>query len=106
VLNGRYDVDVAPAGFQTYFNPAVYFPVYYLRHWLPSPCGLVIMGALHGLNLALIYWLTRVLLPKQASVWPVTAALLIAAVGGRHQLRRHSDRAAGDCRLHADPLRR
>jgi hypothetical protein len=39
------------------------------------------MGALHGLNLALIYWLTRVLLPKQASVWPVAAALLIAAVG-------------------------
>jgi hypothetical protein len=81
VLNGRYDVDVAPAGFQTYFNPAVYFPVYYLRHWLPPPCGLVILGGLHGLNLALIYWLTRVLLPKQASFWPVAAALLIAAVG-------------------------
>src|ERR1700709_234631 len=37
VLNNRYGTDVLPAGFQTYFNPAVYFPAYYLRHLLPAP---------------------------------------------------------------------
>ena len=31
-INGRYGIDALPAGFQTYFNPTVYFPVYYLRH--------------------------------------------------------------------------
>src|SRR4249919_3805390 len=50
VLNGRYDTDAVPAGFQTYFNPVVYFPYYYLRHLLPSPSGLLIMGAVHGLG--------------------------------------------------------
>ena len=81
VLNGRYDVDVAPAGFQTYFNPAVYFPIYYLRHWLPLPYGAMIMGAVHGLNLALVYLLSRLLLQKQGTFWPVTASVVIAAAG-------------------------
>jgi len=62
VINGRYGLDALPAGFQTYFNPAVYFPIYYLRHLLPLPYGLMIIGAVHGLNLLLIYFLIRVLL--------------------------------------------
>jgi hypothetical protein len=81
VLNGRYDIDALPAGFQTYFNPAVYFPVYALRHLLPAPTGLVIIGAVHGLNLALVYWLSRVLLQNKAGFSAVAASLLIAAFG-------------------------
>jgi hypothetical protein len=81
VLNGRYDTDALPAGFQTYFNPAVYFPVYALRHLLPAPYGLVIIGAVHGLNLALIYLLSRVVLQNAANVYAVAASILIAAFG-------------------------
>jgi hypothetical protein len=81
VLNGRYDTDALPAGFQTYFNPAVYFPVYALRHLLPQPFGLLIVGAVHGLNLALVYWLTRGLLRNAASFGAVAASILIAAFG-------------------------
>ena len=81
VINGRYGVDALPAGFQTYFNPAVYFPVYYLRHLLPLPYGLMIMGAVHGLNLLLIYFLVRVLLREAATASAIGASILIAAVG-------------------------
>ena len=81
VLNGRYDTDAVPAGFQTYFNPVVYFPYYYLRHLLPSPSGLLIMGAVHGLGLALVYFLARLLLGNAASLATVGAAILIAACG-------------------------
>jgi len=81
VLNGRYAIDALPAGFQTYFNPAVYFPVYYLRHLLPSPYGLMILGAVHGLNLLLIYSLIRVLLRGAATASAIGASILIAAVG-------------------------
>jgi hypothetical protein len=81
VLNGRYDTDALPAGFQTYFNPAVYFPVYALRHLLPPPFGLVMTGAVHGLNLALVYVLTRVLLRNAATFGAVAASILIAAFG-------------------------
>ncbi|MBX9710632.1 MAG: glycosyltransferase 87 family protein [Xanthobacteraceae bacterium] len=81
VLNGRYDIDVQPAGFQTYFNPLVYFPVYWLRHALPAPYGLAIMGAVHGLNLSLIYFFSRTVLGNSANALTLAASLLIALVG-------------------------
>lgn len=81
VINGRYGLDALPAGFQTYFNPTVYFPVYYLRHLLPLPYGLMILGAVHGLNLLLIYFLVRVLLREAATASAIGASILIAAVG-------------------------
>jgi hypothetical protein len=81
VLTGRYGIDALPAGFQTYFNPTVYFPVYYLRHLLPMPYGLMIIGAVHGLNLLLIYFLVRALLLNAATASAIGASILIAAVG-------------------------
>lgn len=81
VLNGRYGVDAVPPGFQTYFNPIVYFPVYVLRHSLPSPYGLMIIGAIHGLNLALICLLARLLLRQAATFAAIAAAVAIAASG-------------------------
>lgn len=81
VLNGRYGVDAVPPGFQTYFNPIVYFPVYYLRHFLPSPYGLMIIGAIHGLNLALICLFARLVLRPAASFAAIVAAVAIAAAG-------------------------
>jgi hypothetical protein len=81
VINDRYGIDAMPAGFQTYFNPAVYFPVYYLRHFLPLPYGLMIIGAVHGLNLLLVYFLVRALLRETATAGAIGAAILIAAVG-------------------------
>jgi len=81
LINGRYAVDALPAGFQTYFNPTVYFPVYYLRHLLPLPYGFMILGAVHGLNLLLIYFLSRVLLREAATAWAIGSSILMAAVG-------------------------
>ena len=81
VINGRYDIDAIPAGFQTYFNPVVYFPWYYLRHFLPPPYGGLIMGAVHGLNLALVWRLSRVLLGIAANGLTVAASVLLAAFG-------------------------
>lgn len=81
VLNSRYGVDAVPPGFQTYFNPIVYFPVYYLRHVLPSPYGLMIIGAIHGLNLALICLFARLILRRAATVTAIAAAVAIAASG-------------------------
>ncbi|WP_286144292.1 glycosyltransferase 87 family protein [Bradyrhizobium sp. NFR13] len=81
LLNGRYDHDVIPPGFQTHFNPIIYFPWYYLRHALPPAIAGMTMGAVHGLNLALIYWLSRIVLGQAANAMTVVAALLLAALG-------------------------
>lgn len=81
VLNGRYGIDAIPPGFQTYFNPLIYYPVYGLRHVLsPLPASLVI-GAVHGFNLVLIYSLTRALLGGAANAGCLVASVVLAACG-------------------------
>lgn len=81
VINGRYGTDTIPPGFQTYFNPIIYFPWYFLRHFLPPPSGALIMGAVHGLNLALIFFLSRVLLGNAGNGLTLAASVLLAAFG-------------------------
>lgn len=79
LLHGRFDVDVVPGGLQSFLNPLVYVLPYLLRHGLAAPWWGVWLGALHGLNLALVYWVSRVLLGKAAGALPVLAAVAIAA---------------------------
>lgn len=81
LINGRYDWDVAPAGIQTFLNPLAYVPAYLLRHHVGAPFWGMLLGAIHGLNLALIYWFSRQVLSGAASRWTLAAAVAIAAFG-------------------------
>jgi hypothetical protein len=81
LLNGRFEVDVAPGGFPTFLNPLAYLPAYLLRHYAGAPYWGMLLGAVHGLNLALIYWLSRTVLGSAASIWAVLSSLVIAAFG-------------------------
>jgi len=81
LLNARFDSDVAPGGFQTFLNPLVYVPAYLLRHHVGAPFWGILLGAIHGLNLALVWWVSRLLLGAAASRWSILASVLIAAFG-------------------------
>lgn len=81
LLNGRFEIDVAPGGFQTFLNPLAYVPAYLLRHHIGAPYWGLLLGAIHGLNLALIYWLSRVVLGSAANAFTLAASLGIAAFG-------------------------
>ena len=81
LLHGRFDVDVAPGGFQSYLNPLIYVLPYLARHGLGAPWSSAALGALHGLNLAMVYWIARVLLGKDATPLVLLAAVAIAASG-------------------------
>ncbi len=81
LINGRFDADVAPGGFQTFLNPLPYLPAYLLRHYVSAPFWGMLLGALHGLNLALIYWFSRVVLGAAANAWALAAATVVAAFG-------------------------
>lgn len=81
LLNGRLDQDVAPGGFQSFLNPLPYVPAYLLRHLVGAPFWGVWLGALHGLNLALIWWFTRIVLRGAANLWLLAASVVIAAFG-------------------------
>jgi hypothetical protein len=81
LLNGRFDQDVAPGGFQTFLNPLPYLPAYLLRHYVDAPWWGMLLGAIHGVNLALIYWLSRAVLGGSANGWALAASTVIAAFG-------------------------
>ena len=81
LLHGGYARDAIPPGFQTFFNPLIYFPWYGLRHGLPPLAAGMIMGAVHGLNLAAVAWLSKIVLGSAGNAWTVGAAVLLAACG-------------------------
>lgn len=81
LLNVRFDTDVAPAGIQTFLNPLAYLPAYLLRHHVAAPFWGMILGAIDGLGLALIWWISRLVLGQAASAWTIAASVVIAAFG-------------------------
>jgi hypothetical protein len=81
LIHGRFNEDVAPAGIQTFLNPLAYLPAYLLRHYVGAPLWGMLLGAIHGLNLALIFWLSRSLLNRAASGLMLAASVVIAAFG-------------------------
>lgn len=76
-LNGRVGVDLAPAAFQSYFNPAL--DVFYrlLYNALPPRAAGFVMGALQGLNFIVLAAIARCLLGAGQQ----RPALLLAGAG-------------------------
>jgi hypothetical protein len=81
LVNGRFGEDVAPGGIQSFLNPLAYLPAYFLRHHVGAPFWGMILGAIHGLNVALIYWFSRSILSSAGNGWTITASAVIAAFG-------------------------
>jgi hypothetical protein len=81
LITGRFDTDVAPAGIQSFFNPLAYLPAYLLRHDVGAPFWGILLGAFDGLGLALIWWISRLVLGRAASGWTLAASVVIAASG-------------------------
>src|ERR1700748_765546 len=76
LINGRFHEDAAPAGSQTFLTPLAYVPAYLLRHYIGAPFWGLILGAIHGLNLALIYWFSRLVLGSAANGWTLAASVV------------------------------
>ncbi|MGX5666354.1 hypothetical protein ACWKW9_10320 [Rhizobium daejeonense] len=62
LLNGKLDIDLAPAGFQGYFNPLLDVPVYLLNSFLPGFVTGFILGFLHGLSFVPLLGIARTVL--------------------------------------------
>jgi hypothetical protein len=77
LLNDRIGFDLAPARFQTYFNPTIDLLYYGLNRWLPPPVVGFVMGVLHGLNFVLLLAIARRLIGADADL---RLPLLLAAV--------------------------
>jgi hypothetical protein len=64
LLNGKIGLDLAPAQWQSYFNPTLDLLYYGLTRALPAPAAGFIMGFLHGLNFVLVAAIARCVLPR------------------------------------------
>ncbi len=83
-VEGRLDRDIAPTGWHTYISPAMDALSYVGMVALPPRVFGFLFGALHGLNVALVYLLALALLtpgkPRQVRFLAGLAAL-VSAVG-------------------------
>jgi hypothetical protein len=82
LLHGRIDRDVVPGGIQTYQSPVLH-AVHYLgiAHLPPRLFGFL-LGALHGLNVPVLFVLGLVVLSGEESGRATGMALLAALLGG------------------------
>src|ERR1700688_351004 len=64
LLNGRFDLDIAPAGLQSFFSPLLDIPWFILGRALPALLIGFLLGAVHSANLILIYFISARLLPS------------------------------------------
>ena len=78
LLNDRIGFDLAPARFQTYFNPTLDLLYHGLNLWLPPYGAGFVMGALHGLNFVLLLAIVRQLAGPAAGM---RLPVLLAAAG-------------------------
>ncbi|MBP1206769.1 hypothetical protein JOD97_004845 [Duganella sp. 1411] len=81
LLNGKVGLDLAPAQFQSYFNPVLDLLYYGLIKLMPArPAGFV-MGALQGLNILLVLAIGRALAAHAPSMSANRAPMLLALAG-------------------------
>ena len=80
-LNGRLQTDLAPAGMQSYFNPLLDVPFYWMSLHLPSRVVGFAMGLWHGLNFVLLLGIARTLFRDVSAENRHRVPLLLALAG-------------------------
>lgn len=80
-LNGRLQTDLAPAGMQSYFNPLLDLPYYWMSRHFPARLVGFTMGVLHGLNFVLLLSIARNATPDAGADNRYRRPLLLALAG-------------------------
>ncbi len=74
-LHSRLAVDVIPASLQSYLNPIIDLPFYFLINHVPPRVEAMVVGGVQGTNLVLVYLITR----RVAGSRVLGAAAVVAA---------------------------
>ncbi len=84
-MTGRLTRDVAPSQIMhNYFSPFPYLPFYFMVRHLPPRVVGTLLGALHGLNLWLVFVIARIVsrpLPAPARPTVIVASVIVSAAG-------------------------
>lgn len=74
-LHSRLAVDVIPASLQSYLNPIIDLPFYFLINHVPPRVEAMVVGGVQGTNLVLVYMISRRVARSRA----LSAAAVVAA---------------------------
>jgi hypothetical protein len=82
LLAGRFDVDIAPAGLGSFFNPLLQVPTYLGLAWQRPRAYAFLLAAVQGLNTFLVWHLARrVARGLRSELWLAALAAAVAASG-------------------------
>lgn len=79
-LNNRIGYDFAPAQIQTFHNPTLYIPVYWLIKFFPPRAVGFILGGIQGLNIVIVYYLSLFILGKAKRIRNHTLLLFLVVI--------------------------
>ena len=80
-FHGKLQIDMAPAGMQSYFNPVLDVPFYLMNTHLPSRMVGFLMGTLHGLMFVIVLGIARNVLCLLPGTDRFRVPILIALAG-------------------------
>lgn len=80
-LNNKLTTDLAPAGLQTYFNPLLDLPYFWMASHLPASLVGFIMGLFHGFNFCLVALIAQKYLTQQKIQNPKKLSIILAVFG-------------------------
>ncbi len=80
-LNGRMGYDIVPAQLQSFYNPLLDLPFFFLVNALPPKGVGFILGTLQGVNFILLVGIARQVLRLAVSRWKWLASLILAGLG-------------------------
>jgi hypothetical protein len=80
-LNRKQELDLAPGGIQSFFNPFLDLPYYLAITHLPGPVVGFLMGTLHGLAFVLALSICRTLIGSRQGHAAYRTTLLLALAG-------------------------
>ena len=82
-LNHRLDLDIAPAQLQTYYNPLLDLPFYYMSRHFPARLVGWMLGFAHGFNFSLVFLITWLVLKIEKPAnrcWLALGSSIVAVI--------------------------
>jgi hypothetical protein len=80
-LNKRFFYDFAPAQLQTFLNPLMHVLSFLLRIYLSPKLAAILLGAIQGLNIFLVFQISQVLFRRLELRWRLLLSAANAAAG-------------------------
>lgn len=81
LLHSKLSIDLAPAGFQGYFNPILDVPIYLMNRTLPSALSGFLQGMIHGTAFIVVMGIADAALPERAVEDRYRIPILLAVSG-------------------------